>query len=243
MATDSHTIDIHEITVEVIRKSVKHMRLTVVPPDGLVRVSVPKRIDDRTVRTAVTNKLDWIREKQRLVVERARHEARFHREVASGETHWSWGRPYRLIVVEGSGRPSVSVRDGDQMVMRVPSGASAALRLRVLDGWYRASLASRIPGLIETWEPVVGEAVAEWRIKKMKTRWGSCNPRARRVWLALELAKRGPECTEYVLVHEMVHLIEPSHNRRFYRIMDRLLPDWRARRDELNRVPGSAGGE
>jgi predicted metal-dependent hydrolase len=235
MAIQKTTIEIHEVTVEVIRKSVKHMRLTVVPPDGLVRVSVPRRVNDSAVRTAVTIKLDWIRQKQRLVVERAQREARFRSQVATGETHWSWGRPYRLSVVEGSHRPSVSLRDDDQMVMHVPAGASAERRLRVLDRWYRTSLASRIPGLIESWEPIIGEEIAEWRIKKMKTRWGSCNPRARRVWLGLELAKRLPECTEYVLVHEMVHLIEPSHNRRFYALMDRFMPDWRDWRNELNR--------
>lgn len=237
-ATRNRVIHIEEIPVEVVRKSVKHIRLTVRPPDGSVRISVPRRVGDDMVRQVVQPKIDWIRAKQQVVVQRARTS---EPDMVDGAWHSVFGRACRLSVVEAAGKPGVVLDDSDRLLVQVRPGTTPEGRRKVLDRWYRESLAERIPPLIEAWEPVVGRKVAEWRIKKMKTRWGSCNPRAARIWLGLELAKKSEACLEYVVVHEMAHLLEASHNRRFYRIMDRLLPDWRVRRDELNRMTGSAG--
>lgn len=232
MATKRQMIEISGLEMEVVRKAVKHMRVTVYPPGGSVRVSVPLHVGDRAVREAVTRKLGWIREKRQLVIDRARDR---ECELVTGASHWVWGRRCRLTVEETAGSTGVTVEESDHLVMQVRPGTSEDRRRAILDDWYRASLKSRVPALIERWEPVIGESIAEWNVKKMKTRWGSCNPRARRIWLGLELAKRSPVCTEYVLVHEMVHLIEASHSRRFYDLMDRFMPDWKAHRSELKR--------
>lgn len=143
----------------------------------------------------------------------------------------------RLNVVEHDGPPAVLMPNNATLEIRVRPGAGRDKREAVLAAWYRRRLYAAIPPLIAKWEPEIGVTVAEYRIKKMKTRWGSCNIDARRIWLNLELAKKPPACLEYVLVHEMVHLLERRHNDRFRRLMDRFLPQWRLHRDELNRAP------
>ncbi len=230
-------MEVDGIRVEIVRKDIKHIYLRVCPPDGRVRVSVPRRVDDATVRSAVTARLDWIRRQQ------ARHagEARAaRRELVTGETHWYEGRAYRLQVIEGEHHPSVQLQDGT-MELRVRPGSDEAKRRAVLEAWYRKSLKEKLPPLLAHWEPKVGVQVAECRIRKMKTRWGSCNIAARRIWLNLELAKKPSELLEWILVHEMVHLLERRHNSRFRALLDGLLPDWRLRRDALNRPPVPGG--
>lgn len=231
MAARSTTLHVDGIDVTVVRKRIKHTYLSVSRVNGAVRVSAPLRADDRAVRELVASKLAWIRRKRHESEQRPRlPPPRFQ----SGESHPVWGRTLELVVREERGRPDVR-RDGDgRLALRVPPEAPLEARSGLLDAWYRAELASRVPTLVAKWEPVVGETVAEWRIKKMKTRWGSCNHVARRIWLSLELAKKPPACLEYVLVHEMAHLIEPNHSKRFYAVMDRLMPDWKTHRDVLD---------
>jgi predicted metal-dependent hydrolase len=155
----------------------------------------------------------------------------------SGETHYLWGNSYRLRVVHRDTRPRVALHGGGRIEMVVPVSADAAARERVLTEWYRAQLKEAMPALVAKWEPVVGVELAEWRVKRMRTRWGSCNVTARRIWVNLELVKRPVRCLEYVIVHEMVHLLERRHGARFRALMDRFLPDWRTVREELNRRP------
>ena len=157
--------------------------------------------------------------------------------MVSGESHYFAGRRYRLDVIVRLGRPSVRLRNNTTIELAVPPDADREARERILERWYRAQLRQRIPPLLEKWQPVIGVQVNEVRIKKMKTLWGSCNIEARRIWLNLELMKKSPQCLEYILVHEMVHLLERHHNERFQQFMGRFLPDWRLRRDELNRAP------
>lgn len=222
------------IAVHVVRKRIKHMHIGVYPPGGRVRVSVPLSVDDDSVRLAVISRLSWIRAKRAKF---AAQERQTPREFVSGESHYFEGRRYRLDVVERAAPPSVSLLNNKWMRLRVRPGADRQAREATLDKWYRRSLRNKLPAMLDKWQPVVGEHAAEVRIKKMKTRWGSCNADARRIWLNLELAKKSPACMEYVLAHELVHLIERRHNDRFRELMDDFMPAWRARRDELNRAP------
>ena len=234
MTTESRRITIDGIPVDVVRKPIKNLHLAVYPPDGRVRISVPRHLDDEAARTAVITRLPWVRRKRLQVIEQAREA---QREMVSGESHYAGGRRYLLEVVEVNEPPKVSVRGNKTLRLQVRPGTSCIQRQALLDRWYRQGLRDRVPAIIEHWSAKLGVEVADWRIKRMKTKWGSCSVHARRIWLNSELAKKSDRCLEYVVVHEMVHLLEPSHNERFRSLMTRFLPTWKSRRDELNRGP------
>lgn len=234
MSTSRKTIEVGGILVEVVRKPIKNLHLSVHPPEGRVRVSAPSRIDDEAVQLAVVSKLAWIRRHQKTFAEQPRQS---QREMVSGESHYFEGRRYRLRVLEHDGPSRISRNGNSELTMQVRPGTGRDKREQVLNEWYRRHMKALAPNLIAQWQPVIGVRVADWGIKKMKTRWGSCNVRDQRVWLNLELAKKPPHCLEYVLVHEMVHLLERHHNERFKTLMDRLMPQWQLYRDELNRAP------
>jgi predicted metal-dependent hydrolase len=234
MNTELRVITVSGIQVQVVRKAIKNLHLGVYPPHGRVRVAAPLAVSDQSVRLAVIGKLGWIKRKQ------ARFEAQprqSRREMVSGESHYVWGRRYRMNVVECGERPSVCLRNNNKLDLYVRPATALENREAVLHRWYRHLLRDEIPKLIAKWQPLVQANVADWGIKKMKTRWGTCNKTARRIWLNLELAKKSPSCLEYVLVHEMVHVLERHHNDRFREYMDRFMPHWRLYRDELNRAP------
>ena len=220
--------------MEVVRKDIKNLHLGVYPPAGRVRVAVPLRMDDEAVRLAVIGKLGWIRRQQAHFTAQPRQSAR---EMVSGESHYYLGRRYRLRVVEHDAPPQVNLRGASTLELAVRPHTDAAQRLEILNQWYRRELKRLIPDLIAQWEPVIGVQVAEWGVKRMKTRWGTCNIAARRIWINLELAKKPPACLEYIVVHEMTHLLERRHNDRFKALMDRFLPQWRLHKEELNRAP------
>ena len=222
------------VPVEVVRKNIKHFYVGVHPPDGQVRVSAPLRFDEDAIRLAVVSRLRWIRRQQARFVRQERHS---EREIVTGESHWFEGRRYRLDVVEHEGSPAVRLIDNRTMRLRVRPGAGRDARETVLRRWYRRRLRGRLPALVAKWEPRVGVSVAEVRIRRMKTRWGSCNADAGRIWLNLELAGKPAMCLEYVLVHEMVHFLERRHGERFRALMDGLMPQWRLHREELARAP------
>jgi predicted metal-dependent hydrolase len=227
-------MDVNGIRVDVVRKAIKNLHLGVYPPGGRVRVAAPEHLSDEAVRLAVVSRLGWIRRKRDNFATQERQSAR---EMVTGESHYVQGRRYRLDVVEIAGRESVTIRNARTLELRVRPGASAAEREQVLQRWYRRLMREHVAELIAKWEPVIGIKVAEWGIKRMKTRWGSCNVDARRIWINLELAKKSPPCLQYIVVHELVHLIERHHNERFRELMNRHLPQWRMDRDELNRAP------
>ena len=231
MSTDARRLEIRGIPVEIVKKAIKHLHLGVYPPDGRVRVAAPLRLDDVAVRLAVTSRLAWIRRKR---AEFQQQERQSRREFVTGESHYFEGRRYRLDVVAAHRGVGVRLRNNAWMEMRAPASSAPPAREALLYQWYRARLRERIPGLIEKWEPRIGVTVAEWRIRRMKTRWGSCNRRVRRIWLNSELAKKPVRCLEYVVVHEMVHLLERGHNERFRSLLDAALPDWQSRAAELN---------
>lgn len=234
MSTEHRCIEVSGIAVAIDRKPIKNLHVGVYPPDGRVRVAVPTRLDDEAVRLAIVSRLSWIRRQQRVFAEQERESAR---EMVTGESHYFWGRRYRLDVVERAGQSRVRVVGNRVLELRVSPDTSSEVRRGILDRWYRRKLREEVPALIESWAPVVGVTVAQWRIKRMKTLWGSCNIAARRIWLNLELIRKPAPCLEYIVVHEMVHLLERRHTERFRRLMDEFMPDWRLRRDELNKAP------
>lgn len=238
MCTNGWMIRVGELQVQVVRKDIKHLYLTVYPPDGRVRVSAPLHVSDDDVRLAITARLAWIRKRQSALL---RQPGQPRQRMVSGESHYVFGRRCLLEVVERRGRHEVLLDDNATLSMYVNPGTSFANRQRVLNEWYRDLLKERIPTLLEQWQPVIGKTVTEWGVKRMKTRWGSCNINRQRIWLNLELARKPVECLEYVLVHELVHLYERYHNDNFRRYMDTFMPQWRVYRDTLNQKPEKPG--
>lgn len=222
------------LLIEVVRKNIKNLHVGVYPPSGRVRVAAPARLDNDAVRLAVISRLGWIRRQQARFAQQVRQS---ERELVNGETHYFQGCRYRLDVIEQDGAPGVRLASSSVMELRVPRGADRPGREAALHLWYRERIREDIPALLRKWQAKIGVEVAEVRIRRMKTRWGSCNGPARRVWLNLELARKPASCLEYILVHEMVHIRERRHNQRFRELMDAAMPTWRLCRDELNRAP------
>ena len=234
MNTEKRQIVVNGLAVQIVRKAIKNLHLGVYPPNGRVRVAVPLRVSDSAVRRAVIGKLGWIKHQRARFDAQPRESAR---EMVSGESHYFLGRRYRLRVIYGDGTPAVLLRGHTRMEIHVRPGAPAERRERLLNQWYRGQLRKLVPPLLEQWQPVLGVTAAEWGVKKMKTKWGACNPQVRRIWLNLELAKKPPQCLEYVIGHELVHLVERQHNEHFVALMDQHLPQWRRCRQELNAAP------
>jgi predicted metal-dependent hydrolase len=231
MNIETRNIRVGALSVEVVRKNIKNLHLGVYPPNGRVRVAAPLVVDDEAVRLAVIDKLGWIKRQKAKFAEQLRQS---QREMVNGESHYFLGQRYRLRVHEHEAPARVAVRGVASLDLFVRPGASAEQRETVLLHWYREQLKALIPPLLETWQPILGVQASHWGIKKMKTKWGSCNPTARRLWFNLELAKKPVLCLEYIVVHELVHLLERSHNERFTALMDDFLPNWRACREALN---------
>ena len=234
MGTNHRIITIQDIAVEVVRKRIKNLHLVVYPPDGRVRVSAPLWARDKDIQQLVVSRLDWIHRKQASLAGQERHPPC---KMVSGEKHDVWGRHCRLNIVEWNKAPLVRLIDATTLEMWVRPGTSREKREAILLQWYRALMRERIPGFIAKWEPVIGVSIAEWRIKRMRTRWGTCNISARRIWLNLELVKRPLTCLEYIVVHEMVHLLERLHNKRFRTLMDQFFPQWQFYHTQLNQEP------
>lgn len=234
MATKRHTIDVRGMSVEVVRKDIKNLHIGVYPPKGHVRVAAPRRLDDEAVRLAVISRLGWIRRQQKGFDQQVRQS---QREMVTGESHYYQGRRYLLDVVEQNAPSSVRIVNNTKIELRIRPGTDRDDREAVLLRWYRRRLREQIPPLLAKWEPKVGVNVAGVRIKKMKTRWGTCNSKARRIWLNLELIKKPASCLEYILVHEMVHFLERHHNEHFRDLIDELMPQWKLHREELKSAP------
>ncbi len=227
------TLDLGGITLDVARKDIKNVHLSVYPPTGRVRIAAPLRMSPDTIRLFAISKLGWIRQQQRKLREQERETPR---EYLNRESHYVWGRRVLMKVVEDNATPSVQLRHST-LILRVRPGTDEEARETVVAGWYRQLLRAAIPQLIEVWEPRLKVRVNGFFVQQMKTRWGSCNPTARTIRLNTELAKKPRECLEYLVVHEMIHLLEPTHNARFLALMDRHMPAWREIRAELNRLP------
>ena len=234
LKNDRRNLSISGIVVQIVRKAIRNLHLRVDPPHGRVRVAAQLAVTDDAVRLAVVGKLRWIKWQRARFKAQPRQSAR---EMVSGESHYFLGTRYRMRVITGPGAGSVTLRSPGVMELRVRPGATAEQRDRVLQQWYRRQLRELIPPLLEKWQPRLQVQPAFWGIKKMKTRWGTCNHRAGRIWLNLELIKRPAQCLEYIVVHELAHLIEPNHSARFKAVMDEHLPQWRQHRKALNSTP------
>lgn len=218
------------LKIDVLRKNVKNLNLRVYPAERHVRVSVPRRISDPEIARFIEEKLPWIRKHLANYQKKPKPEPK---KFITGESHPVWGQDLELILIEKNKPPQVFVSD-NTLRLSIRPETNQKKRASILKEWYRDELKQKIPELIKKWEPRMGVKVEEFGVKQMKTRWGTCNIRARRIWLNLELAKKRPELLEYVVVHEMVHLLERLHNKRFYSFMSRFLPNWKSLKNELN---------
>ena len=221
------------ITVDVVQKNIKNVHLSVYPPTGRVRISAPNRMDLATIRVFVISKLSWIKKQQTRLRNQAREA---QREYINRESHYFNGKRYLLKVTERDAAPKVVLRHS-AIELFVRPETDAVKKKSILDEWYRRKLKETVPSFIEKWEKKMNVQVNEFGIKKMKTRWGTCNCKAKRIWLNLELAKKPAECLEFIVVHEMAHLLERNHNDRFIALMTEFMPKWRFYKNELNRLP------
>jgi predicted metal-dependent hydrolase len=233
MSIASAYLTIRGIDVDVIYKNIKNLHIGVYPPLGRVRVAAPHQLDNEQVRLAVIQRLPWIKEQREQFRSAARQSTR---EMVTGESHYLWGVRRRMKVVERPGRAHFEL-DGERLLLYVPACTSAERRRELLDQWYREQLRHAIPSLIAKWEPILEVSVSRWSIKRMKTKWGSCNRETGHIWFNVELAKKPPACLEYIVVHEMAHYLERHHDDRFAKLMERSMPNWRSLRDQLNSAP------
>jgi len=225
----NYQIIIDDIVIEITKKSIKNIRLVVHRSEGRVRISAPSHISDEMLRQFILSKLNWIN----------KHHNRLPKPeelFVSGEIHYFQGRSYLLNIIELDCKAKVEIRDDCYLDLYLAPSSNIDKRRSLLMSWYRKYLEYSIPIYIKQWEPILNVQVKQWGIKLMKTRWGSCNYREHRIWLNLELAKQDPRCLEYVIVHEMVHLLEPNHGKGFVGLMNKHLPHWRILKKQLNRI-------
>lgn len=228
-------IQLGDIIVEVTQKDIKNVHLSVYPPFGQVKIAAPDRMDLDTIRIYAISKLSWIR-KQQAKIKAQKREA--PREYLTKESHYYLGKRYLLKVIEHHSSPMVKLKH-NTIELYIRPETEIAKRKEILDDWYRAQLKELVPKYISKWEKSMEVKVKEFGIKKMKTKWGTCNIEAQRIWLNLELAKKPIPCLEYIIIHEMTHLLERNHNTRFIALMNGFLPNWKDIKEELNRLPVS----
>lgn len=221
---------IDDLTVEVVHKKIKNVHLSVYPPTGRVRIAVPPQTSEDTIKTFVSSKLAWIRKHQRSF---EKQERQTERAYLDRESHYFEGKRYLLRVIENEALIKVEVSH-THLDFYVPIGATTEQKEKLMLEWYRKNLKERAEPLIKKWEEKIGVQINEWGTKQMRTKWGTCNIGARRIWLNVELAKKPLACLEYVVVHELVHLLERNHNDKFKAHMDNFLPHWRHLKEELN---------
>ncbi|GAA5033838.1 metal-dependent hydrolase [Marivirga lumbricoides] len=229
-------IYIANLDIDVIRKDIKNMHLAVYPPTGRIRLAAPTRTDDEVIRLFAISKLAWIKRQIKNFKSQARETPR---DFVSGESHYFQGRRYLINVIEHDGRNKVEIKNHKEINLFVKTGTSKPEKAKVFKEWYRKELKAQIPEIIKKWENVMGVKAHAWGVKHMRTKWGTCNTIEKRIWINLELAKKPKNCLEYIIVHELVHLLERSHNERFIALMNKFMPKWRAHRDELNKLPVS----
>jgi predicted metal-dependent hydrolase len=222
-----------ELRAEVTRKPIKHVHLSVHPPAGRVRVAAPEGMALSTIRLFVISKLAWVRTQQRKMQAQERETPR---EFLNRESHSVWGKRYLLETRFADAAPAVELTPR-QLTLQVRPGADAARCEQVLDAWYRQQVHAAVPALLTLWQPRLGVQAQRVFVQRMKTKWGSCTPASGHIRLNTDLAKKPLPCLEYIVVHELVHLLEPTHNARFAALMDSHLPQWQQRRLQLNRLP------
>ena len=226
-------VQLGNIAVDVVLKDIKNVHLSVYPPNGRVRIAAPARMSLDTIRVFAVSKLGWIKRQQKKLREQERETPR---EYLNRESHYLWGKRYLLTVQEKDGTPSIELKHS-RILLRVRPGTSEERKQELFEVWHREQLKNAVLPLLAKWQPLMGVTVSRVFVQRMKTKWGSCNPTARHIRLNTELAKKPQECLEYIVVHELAHLIEPTHTQRFIALMDRFMPKWQFYREALNRLP------
>lgn len=226
-------ITVSDITIDVVRKDIRNLHLAVYPPTGRIRIATPLNVNDESVRLFAISKLSWIKKHHQNF---ARQQRQTKREYVSGESHYFEGNRYLLNVIYRNTAPKVEIRNKRYIDLYVRPNSTAEQRERVMTTWYRQQLKERIPELIEKWQTIIGVQLNAWEVRQMKTKWGTCRRETKRIWLNLELAKKPAHCLEYIIIHELVHLLERHHNDRFIAFMDKFMPQWRFHQKELNQT-------
>jgi predicted metal-dependent hydrolase len=227
------TLQLGDIDVDVVQKDIRNIHLSVYPPNGIVRISAPLHTNPETIRVFAITKLDWIRQQQQKLQTQEREAPR---EYLPRESHYLWGKRYLLEVTEKDLPPIVELKH-NKISLQVRPGVDRNYKQTVLNTFYRQQLKLAIPPLIGKWERLMGITLESFTIRQMKAKWGSCSPQPKTIRLNLELAKKPPLCLEYVIIHEMTHILEPTHNQNFMDWMNQFLPNWKFYREELNCLP------
>ena len=229
-------LEIGHITVEIVKKDIKNIHLAVYPPHGRVRLAVPENVNDETLRLFTISKLPWIKKQQRRF---AGQERQPKRKYIQRESHYFFGKRYLLRIIEEDTPAKVILRNKTYIDLHVKPSSNKEQRQHLMNEWYRAELKKLIPEIIAKWEKKIGVQAEDWGVKQMKTKWGTCNIQKKKILVNLELAKKPVHCLEYIIVHELVHLLERLHNERFLEYMEKFMPRWKYHRDELNKLPVS----
>lgn len=227
-------IVISNITIDVVRKNIKNIHLAVYPPTGRVRIAAPLSVNEDAIRLFAIAKLGWIKRHQHRF---AAQERQTQREYKNRESHYFQGKRYLLNIIEADETPKVILRSKTYIDLYVRPKSTTEKCHEILNEWYRQQLKEVIPALITKWEKIINVEVNEWQVRQMKTKWGTCKIDKKRIWLNLELAKKPIQCLEYIIVHEMVHLLERHHNDRFLHYINTFLPNWKQLKSELNTLP------
>lgn len=223
---------VNGINVDVVKKDIKNLHLAVYPPDGRVRVAAPHKTNQEAVRLFVISRMSWIKKKQRQF---KLQERQTERGFVSGENHYFRGKRYLLRVKHHNKPAQIKISNNKYIDLQVRENSTQEYRQKAFFDWYRAELYDELPKLIKKWEKKTGIKVKECRVRRMKTRWGTYNDKTKKIWINLELAKKPVHCLEYILVHEMVHILEKHHTDQFRAYMTKFMPKWKLYRDELNK--------
>ena len=234
MSIETISISSSNIEIEVIRKDIKNMHLAVYPPTGRIRLAAPQKTDSEVIRLFAISKIGWIKKHIKNFKEQPRESAK---EYVSGESHYYFGKRYMLQIIEHNGPNKIKLKGLKTIQLYVRPATTVETKSNLLKEWYRQELKRILPELISTWEKVIGVKCNDWGVKQMRTKWGACNVDEKRIWLNLELAKKPLICLEYIVVHELVHLLERNHNEQFIKHMNRFMPKWQQHRTELNQLP------
>ena len=234
MTTESYRLRVSDLQVEVLSKDIKNLHISIMPPDGRIRVSAPLNMSEESVRLAIVSKLSRIRREQKSFAAYIRESKK---EMVSGESHFVDGNRYILELIEVNEVPSISIKKKKTIVLCARPNSTRNKREQIMQEWLRNRMRNNLAELIPKWESIVGVKASYYGIKRMRTKWGSCNSEQKRIWLNLELAKKTPQSLEYVLVHEIIHVLEPKHSDRFFELLDEYMPTWRIHRDTLDKPP------
>ncbi|OWT32587.1 hypothetical protein BGI41_06910 [Methanobrevibacter sp. 87.7] len=228
-------IEINNIPITIERKKIKNMYLRVLPPNGEIKISAPLSISQKDIIKFANSKSDWIKNKQEKVIKESEKAKKRQIKYITGETHYLWGKPYTLQIIKKNKKYNNVFIDNNKIYLPVKENSSFENRQKTMIEWYREEIKQKIPEILETCIKIVGKRPNEWRVKNMKTRWGTCNVQKKRIWINLQLCKKSPECLKYVLIHELTHLYIPNHGKDFKNLMNQFYPNWKETKNLLKK--------